>query len=525
MSVSIIDVVLMTPGPRGRTGLPTIIWGAPGTSKTSHIEQAVRRHGLNMETVILSLREPADVSGLPNVTPDGVVLEPPGWAKRLAAPIEQEKGKPLEPRGVLFLDELSCFVAGTLVHVSDKGTIKDVPIETVVPGDTVITRDYAFQQVTATMRRLRKETRKIYISGSNTPIECTPEHLFMVVDTGWIHAKTLCVGDRLLYGTDPAEILKIELCRYDNPITVYDLTVDKTECFYAGGVLVHNCAAPSVQAAALRVVAEGVVGDYALPPGVRILAAANPEDQAAGGWGLAAPMANRMIHVDWVPPSPDEWAAWIVGSADGKASDDAVPVFDMDVWDQVWAQVRAGFAAFIRRRGAETLLALPDNESARGRAWPSHRSWELAARAVAGCRTLGAGEDVVLKCLYGAVGTGAGKEIWAYLKEMDLPDPEQMLSGDVEIPTKRPDITYAALASVCAVAQLPHKQKNERVVQALECGSRVAAKHKDVAAACVKPLASATILQPLWTNPKLGDRVTKVFSGPLKDVVQVLRAK
>lgn len=320
-------------------------------------------------------------------------------------------------------------------------------------------------------------------------------------------------------------VLSVETITPAEPVVVYDLTVEDTHCFYAGGVLVHNCAAPSVQAAALRVVAEGVVGDYALPPGVRILAAANPEDQAAGGWGLAAPMANRLIHVDWVPPSPDEWAAWIVGSADGKASDDAVPVFDMDVWDQVWAQVRAGFAAFIRRRGAETLLALPDNESARGRAWPSHRSWELAARAVAGCRTLGAGEDVVLKCLYGAVGTGAGKEIWAYLKEMDLPDPEQMLSGDVEIPTKRPDITYAALASVCAVAQLPHKQKNERVVQALECGSRVAAKHKDVAAACVKPLAAANILQPLWTNPKLGDRVTKVFSGPLKDVVQVLRAK
>ena len=36
-----------------------------------------------------------------------------------------------------------------------------------------------------------------------------------------------------------------------------------------------------------------------LPAGVRVVAAANPPDEAADGWELAAPLANRLVHLDW----------------------------------------------------------------------------------------------------------------------------------------------------------------------------------------------------------------------------------
>ena len=58
-------------------------------------------------------------------------------------------------------------------------------------------------------------------------------------------------------------------------------------------------APPAVQAALLRVVLERTVGDLVLPDAVRIVAAANPPDQAADGWDLAAPLANRFCHLTW----------------------------------------------------------------------------------------------------------------------------------------------------------------------------------------------------------------------------------
>src|SRR5205823_11964182 len=60
-----------------------------------------------------------------------------------------------------------------------------------------------------------------------------------------------------------------------------------------------STAPPAVQAAMLRIVLERVVGDLELPPGVRVVAAANPPEQAADGWDLAPPLANRLVHLDW----------------------------------------------------------------------------------------------------------------------------------------------------------------------------------------------------------------------------------
>src|SRR3954468_24601078 len=61
-----------------------------------------------------------------------------------------------------------------------------------------------------------------------------------------------------------------------------------------------STATPAVQAALLRVVLERRVGALQLPPGVRIVAAANPRASAADGWELSPPLANRFVHLYWV---------------------------------------------------------------------------------------------------------------------------------------------------------------------------------------------------------------------------------
>src|ERR1700761_775365 len=47
--------------------VPVLLWGAPGTGKTSVIRAMAQAMGLPCEAVIASIREPSDFAGLPIV--------------------------------------------------------------------------------------------------------------------------------------------------------------------------------------------------------------------------------------------------------------------------------------------------------------------------------------------------------------------------------------------------------------------------------------------------------------------------
>ncbi|MFF0156828.1 AAA family ATPase [Streptomyces sp. NPDC005263] len=81
--------------------LPVLLWGEPGIGKTAALTQLATSLDLPLTTVIASVHEPSDFSGLPVVGDDpaaqGVPMAPPDWAVRLVR----------AGRGLLFLDELS----------------------------------------------------------------------------------------------------------------------------------------------------------------------------------------------------------------------------------------------------------------------------------------------------------------------------------------------------------------------------------------------------------------------------------
>ncbi|WP_280254239.1 AAA family ATPase [Nocardia abscessus] len=81
--------------------LPVLLWGEPGIGKTAALTQLAADLDLPLTTVIASVHEPSDFSGLPIIGDDpaenGVPMAPPDWAVRLVR----------TGRGLLFLDELS----------------------------------------------------------------------------------------------------------------------------------------------------------------------------------------------------------------------------------------------------------------------------------------------------------------------------------------------------------------------------------------------------------------------------------
>jgi len=195
----------------------------------------------------------------------------------------------------------------------------------------------------------------------------------------------------------------------------------------------------AVQAAALRILLEGVVGELELPESVAFVAAANPPDVAAGGWDLEPPMANRLLHLH-VKPDVEEWVRWAQGQG---------PTFAL-------------VAAFVRRR-PDLLLDFPKERSRRGEAWPSPRSWAALAAAM---EALGTRDpDDLVEVAHGAVGPGAASEFLTWLEQVDLPEPAEVLERPHEIPL--PAREDAVFALTLGAVHLAGKRGTAEAVEAV----------------------------------------------------------
>jgi hypothetical protein len=312
--------------------LPVLLWGEPGIGKTAALQQLAASLDLPLTTVIASVHEPSDFSGLPVVGADpavqGVPMAPPDWAVRLVR----------AGRGLLFLDELST-------------------------------------------------------------------------------------------------------------------------------------APPAVQAALLRLVLERRVGALELPPGVRIVAAANPRSSAADGWELSPPLANRFVHLQWRHDHDV-----VVRGLGGTWPRAALPDLDPESLPRAVAFARRAVCGFLAVRPA-LVHQLPADEPRRGGPWPSPRSWEMALSLTAFATAAGTSREVLSMLVRGTVGDGPGLELLAFLDRMDLPDPETLLADPsaAALP-ERGDLRQIVLDGVVeAVRKRPDRHRWDAawavLVRALETGA------------------------------------------------------
>lgn len=237
-----------------------------------------------------------------------------------------------------------------------------------------------------------------------------------------------------------------------------------------------STAPPATQAGLLRFVLDRVCGELQMPEGMRVVAAANPPDIAADGWDLAPPMANRFCHLDWSLSADVVREGFSIG---WKKVD--VPKPDAALVEKIHNETRIILGSFLGSK-PELVTVMPSNAEESGRAFPTPRTWEMAAWLYSVAKAAGANTNVVQLLLTGSVGVGAGAEFLNYLSKLDLPDPEKLLADptNAKIPSDRPDKVYAIAASVWNATE--NKLTKERWVACGEVLAVIAkAGHADIA--------------------------------------------
>lgn len=218
-----------------------------------------------------------------------------------------------------------------------------------------------------------------------------------------------------------------------------------------------NTAQPATQAALLRVVLEGVVGELQLPPGVRFLLAMNETEDSAGGWEISPAMSNRLGWIAWEPPTTGAFTSYLLGShgrGDHALEADAVSAVEEEravdaEWGAAWAKASGEVAGFLSVRG-ELLHQKPKaGTAASSRAWCSARSWDYATHAIAGSYVYGFGIDTIRIAVSAWIGLPAFTEFLQWLHTADLPNAHDILDGKLTYKPNpsRLDRTVAVLTS------------------------------------------------------------------------------
>lgn len=229
-----------------------------------------------------------------------------------------------------------------------------------------------------------------------------------------------------------------------------------------------STASPALQAAALRPLTHYEVGSLQLPDTVSFVAAANPSDVAAAGWELAAPTASRFVHLDWSLPLEVYAEGLVTGDWPRLPVYDEVPDLARRTADELVL-----VSGFLRARESQ-LSVIPKSAADRGRAFPTPRTWDYAARLSAFARAIDAPKAVRRLLVTGCLGEAVAHEYLAWVANQDLPDPDSLLADvdAADFTGLRADRVYVLLQSV--LAAVSREKTDKRWTAAVRLCARAA---------------------------------------------------
>lgn len=227
---------------------------------------------------------------------------------------------------------------------------------------------------------------------------------------------------------------------------------------------------PALSAPLMGLVLARRVGGFTLPKGVRAIGAANPPEQAANGYDLPPPLANRFGHIDWPKPSVNDHAAFMLRGenflAERSVAADAAEREEERVlaaWAPAYAREVGFEVSFLHRfpNHKNRMPKLDDPKS--GRAWPSDRSWEAATRAAASADVHGLNGSAKEEFIGAFIGQGVASEWFQFREQADMPDAGRVLDGleKWKHEPKRMDRTLC-LFSACAALVTPEKAEKRK---------------------------------------------------------------
>jgi hypothetical protein len=277
---------------------------------------------------------------------------------------------------------------------------------------------------------------------------------------------------------DPTDFLGLPIPGKGNTVTYAppDWAVAAAEAQHAVVFLDEiSCTAPATQAALLRVVLDRVCGGFQLPDTVRIIAAQNSVEDAAGGYDLAMPLANRFGTIsDWHAPDERAWGAWLLGAGNGDETvSTTTPQAEQErvlaLWPSQYAQAAGIISTFISRHPSLLHVQPAAGSPQASLPWPSRRTWTMATRALAASVIHSLDESETDRYVGSFVGTAAMTELRTWLANMDLPDPGAVLDGEVEFEHDRDrlDRTITVFSSCAALVSPKTAAKRESRAAAL----------------------------------------------------------
>lgn len=302
--------------------------------------------------------------------------------------------------------------------------------------------------------------------------------------------------------TDPTEFLGLpEIVRdEDGSASVMSLPPSWAKRLKNAGVGVLfldelTDASPAVQAAMLRVILEGVVGELKLPEGVVRIAACNKPEEAANGHEISLPLKNRFMIVNH-EHNPEAWREGMLAGWPNPQVD-ILP----KNWETNLPQSVSLVTAYIKFNEA-ALRDMPASNQDNLLSYATPRSWDKVSIMLAAListnrhsRMLAGDPEsigIYHKLIGGLIGRQAG-DFCTWLQEMNLPNPEELLADFDKLPTDRADKRWACLSNV-ATYVIRHREENDFTEKywtpSLLLCIHTAKKHIDVAAATVHTLMS-----------------------------------
>lgn len=129
----------------------------------------------------------------------------------------------------------ACFTSSTLIPtINGMKKIGDVEVGDIVKTVDKRTMDIEFRRVVKKYGKLTDNYYKIHLPGET--ISSSDNHRYWVVDSSWVKASELKIGDRLLSANGPVMIEKIEYVITYDLAEVFNIEVESNENYLVGNL-------------------------------------------------------------------------------------------------------------------------------------------------------------------------------------------------------------------------------------------------------------------------------------------------